>query len=549
VPGTPRTVTLPVGRVGRRESGTEAPERWPDWLNSVWGQLDKVHQAKLRGPWDDPNLDHQAHTDACMRMLRHHRLTLPQMIEAATFFPDGFGKLRDYPGGLGKLIGDLWQKQDADRAKAEQAKRQVGNLRILSVDDLLSMPPRDYLVKGWLSPNEISLMVGTKNTRKTFNALHAGYAVSQKRRVFGRRVKQTSVLYTVAEGEQGIGKRVTALARRYGKSVHFRIIAQPIDLLRSTASEGDLHDLIEAARIHQCGLIIIDTVSRAMNGGNENGPEDMGTLLGNLNILRHATRAHIMGVHHGSQAEGTKSRGHSSLPFGVDVIAQVEWSDVTNSGTINLGFCRDDATGILGGFRTELVEGQGRRRGRDHHAADRGDRACRRAAEAAGRARDDRQTSRLPDARTEHDCGVRGTHPAGTGDADRDRDATIASAGGADRGQLVRRGPAFAGLKSWGTRKRWLHRREQCAHCLEKTRFFGIQPLFRVAAVSASFCSFSPAFRSFSDLPKSWLLLLQLFPPFRGKAQKRKSCGVRSHPLAQLIAMSPTCCCEWRFYL
>jgi hypothetical protein len=238
--------------------------------------------------------------------------------------------------------------------KARQ--RHAGRLRILSVDELMDLPARDYLVKGLLSPAEISLLVGAKNARKTFLALHVCYGVAQGwSTIFGRRVKQTPILYLIAEGEAGIGKRVEALVGRYGRCDAFHVIAQPIDLLRSTASAGDLHDVIEAANLHDVGLIVVDTISRAMMGGDENGPADMGTLAANLNILRYETGAHVMGVHHGTQADGTKSRGHSSLPFGADVIIQTEWTEENGLGSVTVGFCRDDAIGPLGTFRTEPV--------------------------------------------------------------------------------------------------------------------------------------------------------------------------------------------------
>src|SRR5215472_3864512 len=57
--------------------------------------------------------------------------------------------------------------------------KMVGRLRVLSVADLLALPTRDYLVKGVLSPAEISLLVGAKNSRKTFLALHIFYGLAQ----------------------------------------------------------------------------------------------------------------------------------------------------------------------------------------------------------------------------------------------------------------------------------------------------------------------------------------------------------------------------------
>ena len=82
----------------------------------------------------------------------------------------------------------------------------------------------------------------------------------------------------------------------------------------------------------------------------------MGILSGNLNILRHETGAHVMGLHHGTWNDGTKSRGHSSLPAAVDAIAQLAWSDEDSIGPLSLGSARDDITGALGAFRTEVVD-------------------------------------------------------------------------------------------------------------------------------------------------------------------------------------------------
>jgi hypothetical protein len=232
----------------------------------------------------------------------------------------------------------------------------VGRLRILGIDDLLALPARDYLLKGVISPAEISLLVGAKNARKTFTALHVGYGLAHGwPRIFGRRVKQTPTLYMIAEGEAGIGKRVKALVGRYGRCDAFHVIAQPIDLLRSNATAGDLHDAIAVVRLYGIGMVIVDTVSRAMMGGDENGPVDMGTLAANLNTLRHETGAHVMGVHHGTQQDGTKSRGHSSLPFSADAILQIEWNEEEAIGNATVGFCRDDVIGSLCAFRTEVI--------------------------------------------------------------------------------------------------------------------------------------------------------------------------------------------------
>jgi AAA domain-containing protein len=288
-----------------------------------------------------------------VRALRHQGFEVHEMVAVARAYPAQFGILgtQTWPT-FAKMIGELNKVE----AEAAAANRKSGRLRILSIDELLALPPRDYLVKGWISPNETSLLVGAKNARKTFSALHVGYGIAQGwKTIFGRRVHQAPVLYLIAEGERGIGKRVTALVKRHGRCTEFHVIAQQIDLLRSTADAGDLHDIIALAKANGVRLIIVDTISRALAGGDENGPTDMGILSVNLNVLRQETGAHVMGIHHGTQEQGTKSRGHSTLPFGVDAIAQLEWNANDGIGRLALGFARDDVSGALGAFRTEPV--------------------------------------------------------------------------------------------------------------------------------------------------------------------------------------------------
>jgi hypothetical protein len=121
------------------------------------------------------------------------------------------------------------------------------------MDDLDTAPTRDYLLKGLMSPNEISVWVGAPKCGKTFLILDIAYRLSLGLPVFGRRVKPARVLYVAAEGEGGIGNRIKALRNRYGKSPNFRWIAQPADLLHE---HGHVPELTAASTEHGANLII-----------------------------------------------------------------------------------------------------------------------------------------------------------------------------------------------------------------------------------------------------------------------------------------------------
>jgi ABC-type cobalamin transport system ATPase subunit len=57
------------------------------------------------------------------------------------------------------------------------------------MDDIDSASPRGYLLKGLLSPAEISIWVGPPKCGKSFLLLHVAYMLSLGGSVFGRKVK------------------------------------------------------------------------------------------------------------------------------------------------------------------------------------------------------------------------------------------------------------------------------------------------------------------------------------------------------------------------
>lgn len=240
-------------------------------------------------------------------------------------------------------------------AYSPQSGRKVGRFWVYTTSDLVALPAREYLLKGLLSPAEMSILVGAPKSGKTFLAMHLGYAIAQGRSVFGRRVHAAPVLYLAAEGEAGVAARIRALVIKYGDCDSFSMISQPADLLHCDADSGDLRDLIEAVKQSGARLVFLDTLSRLFSGGDENGPGDMGKFVANVTALRHATGAHIVIVHHGTQkSEGAKPRGHGSLIAAADVVIEV--TKAANGGrTANVTAAKDDPDGAKMDFRLTVV--------------------------------------------------------------------------------------------------------------------------------------------------------------------------------------------------
>ena len=91
-------------------------------------------------------------------------------------------------------------------------------------------------------------------------------------------------------------------------------------------------------------LIIIDTLFRALSGGNENSPDDMCNLVKHTDKVRHTLKAHLCVIHHSGKDRAKGARGHSLLRAATDtelevvghVIRPKKQRDMTEGG--NIGF-------------------------------------------------------------------------------------------------------------------------------------------------------------------------------------------------------------------
>ena len=79
---------------------------------------------------------------------------------------------------------------------------------------------------------------------------------------------------------------------------------------------------VEATTGENVVLMCIDTLSRALCGGDENSSKDIGALVGATARLQDITNAHIMWVHH-MPHEGERMRGHGALLGALDTTIHV----------------------------------------------------------------------------------------------------------------------------------------------------------------------------------------------------------------------------------
>lgn len=205
-------------------------------------------------------------------------------------------------------------------------------------DDVQSAMGGDYIVKGLIDQGTMSVLYGPSNSGKTFFAIDLAFHIAIGAEWRGRRVHQAGVLYLAAEGGRSIINRIVALREAHrGVNVPFAIKRAGLDLLSGQADLDAIVDLAVAVRQRvTCRplLIVVDTLSRVMAGGDENSAQDMTTLIRNIDAIRARTGAHIMLVHHTGKDTTRGARGHSSLRAATDT--EIEVSPPKENGALRM---------------------------------------------------------------------------------------------------------------------------------------------------------------------------------------------------------------------
>jgi hypothetical protein len=219
----------------------------------------------------------------------------------------------------------------------------------------------DWLVSGWLSSRDRSVLAGDSKAGKSFLALEIALCVAFGREVFGLKTKLGGVIYQVGEGLGGFKKRLRAWRAHYGadfaREVPFRLFQRSIDIYR----DYDMVDaLIEEILAHAATfdvplrLVVIDTLAKASIGADENAARDMGMVMKNVERINDRTGAHVMLVHH--LTKGGVVRGSTSVYAGVDQVLLLERDEQTKIRTLMLDKQKDDEEGTNLTFELTKVQ-------------------------------------------------------------------------------------------------------------------------------------------------------------------------------------------------
>src|SRR5262249_17047340 len=143
----------------------------------------------------------------------------------------------------------------------------------------------------------------------------------------GRPVRGGAVLYVALERRKLVERRAIAFREKHGLADLPFAIAGGVHDFRDPATVAHFVEVakqLEQETGEHLVLMQIDTLSRALAGGDENSPKDMGAIVNATARLQEGTGAHVQWIHHMPMDGGERLRGHGALLGALDVTLHVD---------------------------------------------------------------------------------------------------------------------------------------------------------------------------------------------------------------------------------
>ena len=182
-----------------------------------------------------------------------------------------------------------------------------------------------WLVHHLLAVGELSAFYGEPGSGKSVLAEDIGAASRRRHGLVRPQGEASAVLYVALEraavvaAGAGFGIEHDMVAER----LPFRMVRGPLDFRDPNVAAAIVgrHRPGQALRL-RCGPADRRHRVRALCGGDENSPKDMGALIANLGRIQGHVDIHLLLTHH-QPAEKERMRGHGALLGAVDTTVHV----------------------------------------------------------------------------------------------------------------------------------------------------------------------------------------------------------------------------------
>jgi KaiC/GvpD/RAD55 family RecA-like ATPase len=234
-------------------------------------------------------------------------------------------------------------------------RRKAREFPVVWLADAQLPPGSPAIVKGLIEQKTLAVIYGESGSGKTFFSIDLVFHIVQGIPWRSRKVKPVLVAYVAAEAGTSILKRFLAV-----RDNKLGDVAEPGPLAILTRGPNLLDDLDVAALLEQLkalsaqaglslGVVVFDTLSRSIPGGDENLSADMTRLVHVADRIREELGAATVLVHHTGKDRAKGPRGHSALFSAADTVVCVA------DGVATVEKLRDGVAGQQFPFKLEVV--------------------------------------------------------------------------------------------------------------------------------------------------------------------------------------------------
>lgn len=348
----------------------DGPADWEKWNRvgmAVWNATKGNQMGHVAfTAW---SAKHPSHDPALVdERWNHYPDSPPSTIGAGSIF------------AMAKEAREGWRKPSSGPNEAERSARspeQAANdvpeqdlFPLTWFEDIHPVADAKDFVQGVLIEQSAAVVYGESNAGKTFWTTDLALHVAAGKEWCGRRIEGGPVIYCALEGGVGFQNRVSAWRAKHGMEdavIPFAALQVSLNLLKPEADTPRLIATLRrvAEQRGQPKLIVIDTLSRAMAGGNENAPDDMGALVRNMDAIKQAIGCCVLFIHHSGKDAAKGARGHSLLRAAIDTEIEVKAEEGNNLKTATVVKQRELKKGDVFGFTLDIIQVGQNRHGED----------------------------------------------------------------------------------------------------------------------------------------------------------------------------------------
>ena len=267
-----------------------------------------IDKGEARVPTDQLPLEWRAAYDAARwaRGGRYHRLNA--FNEALNDQPNATDFYQKY------LAASLYHPTDT----------RLSQQRIYSAWEVLADPPPSpgWGLAGLFGGSSLNLLVGNPGAKKTWLALDLAVCIAAGLDWLGRPCTPTPVLLVDEEsGPTSLLYRLHQVIVGHGQTIHLPIHFMSMGGF-NFSEHSEVEVLLDTARSFKAGFILIDSLTLALGGVDENNVLSLRPAFGNLRWLAQECEATVLAVHH-TNKKGVY-RGSTFIASGVDHMLYIE---------------------------------------------------------------------------------------------------------------------------------------------------------------------------------------------------------------------------------